>query len=309
MKTWGTLRALALLALAGCSQPPSVSGTYLSKDPAGAALLVLTENQQQQIMGSLIIVFLKNGGSTERQDISITGGTVDSRSGSLTLTVKPNALFEQARNVSGSVANGAIDLTMGTSTLHFVPSTQQAFDEVANSLVSSGKMQQQVRAQAQAMAEDVKRISQLTQALAAYNTRIEASPDGPAMVRGQEEKLLAAAQKDLGILKDLVSQGKDYPAGQVRFRIGQLDFQMGQIKFQVDQALNQGRDHIGGFDQRLATSPCNTNTRIEGCDVLGQEKLRYAKVRERVQSNLAQLSGDIQKNGGAMDAINKQAGN
>lgn len=309
MKTRRTLGALAFLTLISCNQQTSVSGTYLARYTNGAASMQLTESQSGQVMGSLSLVTVKGDGQSERHDASIIGGAVDANGESLVLTVKPNEPFAMAQNVSGQISRQGIDVVMPWGSSHFVPEKPGEFDAAINNLVVVGKQQELLQAQAQQMATDAQHVSELTQALTAYNNRIEANPNGPAIARGQEEQVLAAAQRDLGILKDLEAQGKEIPANQVRFRINQLAFQMGQMKFQVDQALNQGREHISGFDQRLANSPCFVNARIEGCDTLGQEKLRYAKVREHVLSIRGQLAADMQKNGTAMDAINKQAGN
>ena len=307
MRTWMGLGGLALLALAGC-QPSSVSGSYLAHYGNGAALMELTQGQQQ-VMGSITLITIKSDGQAERHDVSIMGGAVDVNGHSLVLTVKSNELFTQAQNVSGQIAGQSIDMQAPWGTSHFVLAKPGEFDAAVNNAVAAGKQQQQIQAQAQQMVDDNKHVTELTQSLAAYNARIESNPNGPDMARNQEEQLLSEAQKDLGILKNLEAQNKEIPANQLRFRIGQLAFQMGQIKFHVGQALSQGHEHLSGFDQRLASSPCFANARIDRCDALGEQKMRYVKVRGKVISSLAQLSADMQKNSSAMDAINKQAGN
>ena len=310
MKTYEALGALALLALAGCSHRSSVSGAYNYRDARDAAELVLTQNQQQ-IMGSFSVATLQNDGSMTRGESSITAGTYDPQSGSLTLTVKASGPLSQPFNVTGTVAHGAIDLTFAGRTLHLTSSSQQDFEETVAALTVLGNTEQQAQALAQKTAEATKYVAQLTQDLDAYDMHIERSTVTPTMVRTQEGKILAAAQHDLGLIHELAGQGKggSYAAGQVRFRIGQLDYQMGQIKYQVDQALSESHEHIGALDQRLASNPCIADGHLTGCTALGQAQERYSEVRDRVTTNLAQLSSDTQENSAAIEALNKQAGN
>lgn len=308
MKHWA-MGAVALLALAGCHQQQSVSGTYLARFTNGAAQMQLTETQGGQVTGSLTVVVVNPDGKAERKDLSIISGAADANGQSLVLTVKPNELLSHAQNVAGQISRGAIDMRAPWGNSHFIHERPGEFVAAVNVLVSAGKQRAEAQATARQLDTDTRRVASLTQALMSYNDRIEAQSNGPAIPRGQEKQLLDAAQKDVEILKDLQSQNKEIAANQVRFRISQLSFQMGQIKFQVDQALQQGRDHIGGFDQALANSPCVSNVNIDGCKALGVQKVRYAKVRTEVHGWWAELSEDMQKNGKAMEAINKQAGN
>lgn len=296
-----------MLGLAGCGGRQSLSGIYVEKDQQGAALLQLTENQGQQLMGSLTIVALKADGSIGRIDVSITGGTTDGTS--LTLSMKPNEIFGQTQNISGEVSNGGIDLTMGTSTLHFSPSTPQDFESVAQSLAVEGQRHQKLIAQARALANDAKVVVQLTADLNAYSARIESSTGSPKQVQEQEQKILIAAGNDLRLMRQLEARNQEYPAGQVRFRIGQFAFQMGQIEFQIDQVVNLGHDHLQGFDQRLAVNPCSTARRLNGCDGLTSAQQRYGSIRTRVLNNLVQLTSDLQHSQTEMARINKEAGN
>jgi hypothetical protein len=74
MKTFGALSALALaLAVAECSPPASVSGTYGYMDDSATLELVLTESAQQDMLGSMRIASLQKDGSMRRQVDSITG--------------------------------------------------------------------------------------------------------------------------------------------------------------------------------------------------------------------------------------------
>lgn len=305
-KTWGALGAFALLALVGCG-PHTLSGTYVGHDAGGAMLLQLTQNQEQHIMGSMSVVVLKPDGSLERREVSITDGTTDGQS--FTLTLKPNELFGQTRNISGKVAGDGMDVTFGGAPEHLATASPQVFNDAVQALTAAGQAQQEAAQQAKATADAAKTIAALTQNLKAYNDRIQGNTQGPEVARNQEEKLVDAARKDLGLMQDLEAKHQEFPAGQVRFRIGQLAFQMGQVKFQVDQVLQQGSEHINTFDQALAKSPCFTHTEIQGCTALGTEKMRYVATRAKVESNLTTLAEDFKKNGGAMDAINKQAGN
>ena len=306
MKTW--IGALVLLALAGCG-PQNISGSYMTHDDRSAALLQLTESQGQQVMGNMILVRLLPNGLTERTEVSITGGTVDANGHTLVLTMKANEFFAQARNVSGEISNRSIDLAMPGGTMRLSSSKPEDFDATIHKLAEAGKQQQQIQEQAKQIADDINRVADLTRTLAAYNTRIQSSIQGPEVARTQEEHLVDAARKALTIMQNLESKQQDFPASQVKYRIGQLAFQMGQIKFQVDQAIRQGREHLAAFDNGLAKNPCNTNANLQGCDALTQEKVRYTTTRAAVENNLAQLSSDLQKNGSDIEAINKQAGN
>ena len=312
MKTLRALSACALaLVVAGCNKPASISGTYGNSDAAGAAELILTENQQQQILGSLSLAALENDGSMRRLEMSITGGAYDPKTGMLTITARANGLLAQQMNMTGQMTNGGMDLTIGGNVEHLTTYTTLAFNKAVAALTKRGQEQQNVRAAMQKTDADNKTAGQLLQDLTAYDNRVLGSTGSPANARVAEEKIIAAAQKDIRILEAMKAQGQgdSYPAGQVRFRVGQLDFQMGQIKFQVDGALQQGRDHIGGFDARLAKSPCNTTSGLSNCGALMQEQQRYATVRSRVLGNQEELASDIQKYGSQMEVLNHAAGN
>src|SRR5690348_8710223 len=247
MKTFGALGALALvLALAGCSKPVSISGTYGYSDAGGAAELILTENGQQQILGSFSIATLNKDGSMRRVETSITGGSYDPKTGSLALTVKANGLLTQTFNMTGQMANGGMDLTITGSTQHFIPSTTQDYAAAVAALTTKGEGEQLARAMLQKMDDDKKTVAALTLNLNTYNTQVENNKGGPQVARVMEEKIIAAAQKDIHVLEAMKAQGQgdSYPAGQVRYNIGQLDYQMGQVKYQVDNALQGDRSAI-----------------------------------------------------------------
>ena len=142
-----------LVGLVACSAK-TLSGTYMARDSHGAALLQLTENQSQQVMGSMIIIQVMPDGRAERADISITGGTVDASGRSLVLVMKGNELLSQEKNVSGQVTGNGIDLAMPGGTAHFLPATPQEFDAATNVLVEAGKQQQQLQNQAKQLADD-----------------------------------------------------------------------------------------------------------------------------------------------------------
>lgn len=312
MKTVRTVGALALaLMLAACSRPASISGTYGASDGGGAAELVLTENEQQQILGSFSLASLEKDGSMRRLEMSITGGTYDPKTGSLTITAKANGMLTQTFNMTGQMAKGGMNLTIGGNVQHLTSSSTNAFNTAVAALTKKGQEQQNVRAALQKMDTDNRTAGQLLQDLTNYDNRVLGSTGNPANARNAEEKIIAAAQKDMHILEALKAQrqGDSYQASQVQFRVGQLDFQMGQIKFQVGNALQQGRDHIGGFDARLAKSPCNTNAGLANCAALTQEQQRYATVRSRVLGNQVELASDMQKYGSQMEALNHAAGN
>lgn len=298
---------IMILGLAGCSGGQPLSGAYVAKDPQGTALLQLTENQSQQLMGSLTIVALNSDGSVERNEFSINGGTTDGTS--LTLPMKSNEIFGQTQNISGRVSNDGIALTMGTVTLHFLPSTTQDFESDAQRLAVEGQTHQKLIAQAKALENDAKVVAHLTADLNAYSARIESSTSNPKQVQQQEQSILTAAGNDLQLMRQLETKHQDYPAGQLRFRIGQLAFQMGQIEFQIDQIVQLGHEHLQGFDQRIAVNPCGATPRLDGCDALISARQRYGLVRTRVLNTLAQLTSDLQQSQAEMGRINKEAGN
>lgn len=320
MKTWGALGALALLALAGCTQHTSVSGTYLARYTNGAAQMQLTESQGGQVMGSLTVITVKPDGQVEREDASITGGTVDADGKSLVITVKPNQLLAQAQNVSGQITGQGIDMQAPWGNSHFVPAKAGEFDTAVNEQVEAGKqvaqMQAQAKArqeleaeQARAQEEQERHVEELTQNLKAYNDRIQGMTQGPEVARNREEALVAKARHGLDVMHQLQVNHRDVDASQAGVAISQLSVAMSQLKIEVDQVLQQGNQHLNYFDQALAASPCFTHTEIQGCTALGTEKMRYVATRAKVESNLTALAEDFKKNGGEMDAINKQAGN
>lgn len=320
MKRAGFLGASALLALAGCNQPHSVSGTYLARYTNGAAQMQLTESQSGQVMGSLTIITVKADGQAERKDVSITGGTVDANGQSLVLTVKPNALLSLAQSVSGQITGQGIDMQAPWGNSHFMPAKPGEFDAAVNEAVATGKQQATIQAQAKAQleqaqaevrarTEQVRHIQDLTLNLAAYNNRIQSSAWTPTVPREQEEKLVERARHGLEIQRNLRASGREVDASQAGVQIAQLAVAMNQIKIEVDQGIQQGRQHLATFDQALSNSPCYSDAKLDGCAALGEEKMRYASTRKKVEGNLVQAESDIARNQSQMEAISKQAGN
>jgi|GEM_PF-6644525 len=298
---------VVVVGLAGCNGGHSLSGAYVAKDKQSTALLQLTQNKSQQLMGSLTIVVLKADASIERDELSITGGTTDGTS--LTLEVKPNELAGQTQNFSGNVLSGAIDLTMGSSTQHFVPASVQDFESAAHILTVEGQTHQKLMAQAKRYAAITQEVAQLSADLDAYSAYVESGTVGPAQIRETEQKILTAAGNDLKLMHQLDANHQDFSASQVRFRIRQRAFQMGQVKFQIDQLLQQGQDHLKGFDERLAANPCSSAQPFDGCDALTSAKLRYGGTQVRVLNDLAVLKDDLEHAEAEMARINKEAGN
>jgi hypothetical protein len=297
---------LSIVALAGCGDTHSLSGTYVAKDAGdGAAMLQLTEDQSQHLMGSMTVATLQSNGVLAQHLASITGGSTDGTS--FTITVKPNEPLSQSVNFGGRVARGGVDLTMATVTGHFSPASPQDFDAAVSELAAAGKEQQSRHEAAQALANDTHTVAQLTQDLNSYSAKVEAHSSSSKSVHDEEEKILAAARHDLTLERGLNPQS--FQASQVRFRIGQLAFQLGQIKFQVAQAIPASRDHIRGFDARLAANPCNGTESLRGCDALAAAHQRFASVRTRVLDDAKQVEADVQRSTAEMTALNKEAGN
>jgi hypothetical protein len=296
-RLYGRLRwvsAPLIIALMGFGVPHSLSGTYIARETGGAVMLQLTENQSQQLMGSMTVVSLDSNGVLEERGISIIGGTTDGLS--LTITVKVNQLFSQAVNFVGRVANGGIDLTMGTATAHFSPASPKAFNALVTDLAAAG--QEQERRQT---------LTQLAQELNSYCKKVEAHAPSAKPVHDTEQKLLRAARHDLILEHAFNSQS--FQAGQVRFRIGQLAFQLGQIKFKVDGAIPEWRAQIQRFDARLAANPCNANAHLAGCEALASAQRRYKPVRMRVLNEAKEFVTDMEQSEAEMIALNEEAGN
>ncbi|TAN03500.1 MAG: hypothetical protein EPN36_12095 [Rhodanobacteraceae bacterium] len=298
----GTL--LGVLVLAGCSH--SLSGTYQTSDANDVAGLQLTENKDQQLMGSLSVVGMTSDGTLIRKEYSITGGTTDGRA--ITLTMKANGLFGEAANIAGTVSGSGIDLTLNNVITHFAASNQAALADDVAVLEAAAKARRASLAGAKERAKDAETIAALTRDLENYNER-EANYTGMDKAKSAEGEVLVAARKDLAIKKQLDAENQTFQAGQVAFRIGQLDFRMGQIKFQVNEAIDSGNSHLAGFDKRLSTNPCNATPSLQGCAALAVQQQRYSTTRARVQGDIAQMQADIRENGSAMDSLNKAAGN
>lgn len=280
----------ALVLLAGCSSH-SLTGTYATKDPSGAAFLQLT--QGQQLLGSLTIVALRPDGELETHGASIVGGTTDGAS--FTLTLRSNEPLASPTNATGRVVAGGIDLTIGTDTKHLSPATPEAFNGVVRDLAAVGKEQQ-----------GREKVAQLTKDLTAYCEKYETRPASGKQVHDEEERLLAAARHDLKMERGLNS--KSFQASQVRFRIGQLAFQLGQIDLQARRAASDAIDDIGGLDLRLAQSPCATSSHLAGCDQLTRTQQRYAPLRTDILSVANQVKAETTQNVAAMTALTKEAG-
>jgi len=304
MKTHGVALLVGLLALAGCSH--SLSGTYQAGDANDVAGLQLTENQNQQLMGSMSVVGIAGDGSLTRKEFSITGGATDGRT--ITLTMKADEIFGGSMNVAGSVSGSGIDLTFNDKITHFSASDPAALANEVSALEATAKARRENLAMTKQRAKDTETVAALARDLQSYNER-EANPDGMSKAKSAEVAVLVAARKDLAIKRQLDADHRTYQAGQAAFRIGQLDYQMGQIRYQVGNAISTGSDDIAALDRRLAANPCNATSSLQGCSALDVQQQRYSVVRARIRSDIAQMQTDIRDNSNAMDALNKSAGN
>lgn len=303
MKVRAVATLVGLVAISGCSH--SLSGTYQASDANDVAGLQLTENHQQ-LMGSMSVVGMAGNGTLTRKEFSITGGTTDGHT--ITLTMKADEMFGGSINVAGTVAGSGIDLTFNDKITHFAASNPAALADDVSVLEAAAKARRANLATTKQRAKDAETIAALTRDLQSYNER-EANPDGMSKAKSTEDAVLVEARKDLAIKKQLDADHREFKAGQAAFRIGQLDFRMGQIKFQVDNAISNGSDNIAAFDRRLATNPCIGTPSLQGCAALIVQQQRYSTVRARIQSDITQMQSDIRENGSAMDALSKAAGN
>jgi hypothetical protein len=288
------LSATLLLVLMGCGGTSSLSGTYMATDSGAAAMLQLTENQSHQLLGSILFVTLQPNGGLEKRGANITGGSTDGSS--LTVTVKASQLFSQPENVGGRVVSGGIDLTFGTVIAHFAPASPQAFDAAVNALAATGQEQQRRRG-----------LAQLTHDLDAYCAKMDAHPITRERAHDEEQKLVAAAQHDLTVERQLRPQS--FQAGQVRYRISNLDFQLGQIGFQVERAEPVWHAEIQRLDARVASNPCHSTKDLPGCNAFAAADQRYASVRTQVLSDATQVEADLRQSQSEMTALNQEAGN
>ena len=299
---------LLALAAAGCTRP-TLTGTYTATGARWAAMVQLTEGSDHRLMGNVVTVDLSNDGDLHRSDLAITDGTVDAAAGSVALTMKPTGLLSEAHTVTGSITGSGIALDLPAGVAHLARSTPDAFDRASAALQALGHKEQTDQAQKKRAAEDVERVSELTKQLAAYDDRITAPSHGPEQARQQEEQMLAAARHDLSVVHTMTDRHQEFAADQARFHIGQIDFQMGLLKMQIERDVQAGHDHLAGFNQALAQSPCANLPDVAGCAALAQEQSRYVAGRARVESDLTRASQDMQKNSTAMELINKAAGN
>ena len=299
---------LLVLTIAGCARH-TLTGTYTAQGPRWAAMVQLTEGADHRIMGNVVSVELTADGEMQRADLNVTDGTVDAGGDSIVLTMKAAGLLAEDHNATGKVTGAGLDLDLPAGTIHLARGSADAFARASQTLQALGHKEQSDRAQKKQAAEDAQRVAELAQQLASYSERIAHNPESPDDVRRQEEQLVAAARKDLGIERSLAARHQDYAAGQAQFRIGQLSFQLGQRKLQIEQAVQQGRDHVAAFDRKLAASHCAVGSQSPGCSTLMAEQARYQVTRAKVVGDLGQLEADLQKNVSAMDVLNKAAGN
>lgn len=304
MKVGAVATLVGLVALSGCSH--SLSGTYQASNANDVAGLQLTENQNQQLMGSMSVVGMAGDGSLNRKEFSITGGTTDGRT--ITLTMKADEIFGRSMNVAGSVSGSGIDLTFNDKITHFSASDPASLANEVSALEATAKARRENLAMTKQRAKDTETVAALARDLQSYNER-EANPDGMSKAKSAEVAVLAEARKDLAIKKQLDADNQGFKAGQAAFRIGQLDFRMGQIKFQVDNAISNGSDNIAALDRRLVANPCVSTPSLQGCSALAVQQQRYSAVRARIQSDITQMQADIRENSSVMDALNKSAGN
>ncbi|ODV27284.1 MAG: hypothetical protein ABT19_02150 [Rhodanobacter sp. SCN 68-63] len=300
--------SLIAFAMSGCGQR-SLSGTYTAGDAHAAVMLQLTERADHRLIGTLSAVQLTPDGDAQRVDFSITDGSIDDQGHSIALTLKPNALFGQARNVSGEITSAGIDLAMPDGLLHLTPGTMQGFESATHGLDVAAADRKRQLAQEKRAEDDLKRVAALTQAVSGYNQRIAGNKVGPEDIRKEEEGLVAAARKELAGQRRLAAQHRQFDASQAGFRVGQIAFRLNLIRMQVEQDVRMGHEHIAELDREVTTNPCVAQSSIPGCVALAGELTRYQATRTKVQSELQQLTKDLGTNMSAMDAINKAAGN
>lgn len=288
------LSAISLLALVGCGGVTSLSGTYMARDSGGVAILQLTENSRHKLLGSILVVTIRQNDQLEKSEYNIIGGSA--AGASLTLTIKANQLFSQPENVGGQTSDREITLAFGTSNVHFSPATPRAFDAAVNELSATAREQQRERD-----------LAQLVHDLDVYCANMEAHPINTRRAHDEEQALVAAARRDLALERQLNPQS--FQASHVRFLIGNLEFQLGQIWFQLERAEPVWHAEIRRLDARVAANPCHRHKRLSGCDAFAVAKSRYASVRSQVLRSAKKAEAEYEQSKSEMTALNKEAGN
>lgn len=139
----GKLRilALVLVVLAGTACNASrVSGTYVAHTRTFAEMLQLTQTADGKISGVLSTVELKQDGSVDSKQTSVTG-TADS--GQLTLTFPSPLSFISGTSLAGTISESAIHLQSVSngqvSTEEFVRGTPDEFNRYTAELKTKGE--------------------------------------------------------------------------------------------------------------------------------------------------------------------------
>lgn len=288
------LSAISLLALVGCGTATSLSGTYVARDAGGVALLQLTENSRHKVLGSILVVTVRQNDELDKTEYNIIGGSVSGTS--VTLTIKPDQLFGQPENVGGRMSNRGITLSFGTSNVNFSRAAPRVFDAAVYKLSATAREKKRERD-----------LAQLVHDLNVYCANMKAHPINTRRAHNEEQALVAAARRDLALERQLNPQS--FQAGHLRFLIGHLQFQLGQIWYQLERAELMWHAQIRRLDARVAANPCNRLRRLSGCDALAAAKSRYAAVRLQVLTSAKKAEAEYDQSNSEMAALNREAGN
>ena len=288
------LSAISLLALVGCGTATSLSGTYVARDVGGVALLQLTENSRHKVLGSILVVTVRQNDQLDQTEYNIIGGSVAGTS--VTLTIKPDQLFGQPENIGGRKSKRGITLAFGTSNVNFSRAAPRVFDAAVNKLSAMAKERKRERV-----------LAQLIHDLNDYCANMKAHPINTRRVHDEERALVAAARRDLALERQLNPQS--FQASHLRFLIDNLQFQLGQIWYQLERVEPMWHAEIRSLDARVAVNPCNRRGRLSGCDAFAAAKSRYASVRLQVLRSAKRAEAEYDQSNSEMTALNREAGN
>lgn len=150
------LPVVLCLGLAACGQK-TVTGLYMARDAHGLVTVQIVETDDHHITGRAEFEFFApNGEMTDRSDVA-TGAVAD---GTITLDLKPEALLEPTRSMSGSIVGGVLTLdgTGGRGHFHLVlkRTSQEAVQQAMKAFSGQAQARRQAIVNAKQRADDVR---------------------------------------------------------------------------------------------------------------------------------------------------------
>jgi len=291
---------LALTWVSDCSAR-SVSGAYLNKGQDFVELLQVTAKPEGGLTGTLTHTALNSDGSLS-QDNTPLDGAVDGHA--ITVVLKAPLSFLVSKNLSGTVDDGAITLTLPNGVVRYVASDLGTYQLVVAFLHDRGAAIQQQRR----LDKENEAVADLNKRLIDYATRNQSSRADQLLkdFHSSHERALAKARRGLDVQQRYPRNSLQ--ASQIAVDISQIEVRLQTYDTQWELVPDQAHAHLRDMDLAIAQSLCNhSGAALSHCAEQLDAIRSYQAVKPIVERGVADIKATLDADHAAMDAIVRRA--